>query len=253
MLIDTPTSDPAFLYQDVVVSLAADRHINNGQPVLHAICLAALNIQQGEKILHIGAGTGYYTAILAKLAGLIGAVEAYEIEADLAERATQNLADQRNVTVHLRNASEGPLPQADVIYINAGATTPLDTWLDALRPNGRLLFPLTPSDASGSAPGAGAMLLVTCPQISVPQANPGTDAALTGLPTASRVFAAHFLSPAIFISCVGARDDATGAKLAEAFRRGDARNVRSLRRHTAPDSTAWVAGESWWLSTAPVP
>jgi len=50
-LIDTPTSDPAFLYQDVVVSLAADRHINNGQPVLHAICLAALNIQPGGKNL----------------------------------------------------------------------------------------------------------------------------------------------------------------------------------------------------------
>src|SRR5207253_5076451 len=36
-LHETPSADPAFLYQDVTVSLAADRHINNGQPLLHVI------------------------------------------------------------------------------------------------------------------------------------------------------------------------------------------------------------------------
>src|SRR5271169_6162380 len=92
-LIETPSDDPVFLYQDVVVALAPDRHINNGQPVLHAMCLSTLNIVPGEKILHIGAGTGYYTAILAKLTGINGSVEAYEIEPDLAARAKHNLAE----------------------------------------------------------------------------------------------------------------------------------------------------------------
>ncbi len=64
-------------------------------------------------------------------------------------------------------------------------------------------------------------------------------------------FAARFLVPALFIPCVGARDDATAAKLFEAFKHGDLRSVRSLHRHTPPDSTIWCAGDGWWLSTAP--
>ncbi len=242
-LVETPTSDPTFLYQDVVVALAPERHINNGQPVLHAMCLAALNIQPGESIAHIGAGTGYYTAILAKLTGHTGSVIAYEIEADLAARAAANLADVPNVTVENRNASDGPLPPSDVIYVSAGATGPLDTWLDALRTNGRLLFPLTSSDGPGGAPGPGAMLLITRSQNASPDASA----------TPTEILSARFLSAAIFIHCTGARDDATGAKLAEAFKRGDARNVRSLHRHTAPDSTAWCAGNTWWLSAAAPP
>ena len=51
--------------------------------------------------------------------------------------------------------------ECDAIYVSAGATLPLDSWADALRPNGRLLFPLTPGDRPSGAPGAGAMLLPT--------------------------------------------------------------------------------------------
>jgi protein-L-isoaspartate(D-aspartate) O-methyltransferase len=246
-LIETPSGDAAFLYQDVVVALAPDRHINNGQPTLHAICLSALNIQPGEKILHLGAGTGYYTAILAKLTGPSGTVEAYEIEPDLAARAAHNLGEHSNVTVHPRNAAEGQLPPCDVIYINAGATSPLDMWLDALRPSARLMFPLTPADSPGGAPGAGAMLLITRP-LQPPNPNHRGAAAPPEKPTDT--YAARFLSPAMFISCVGARDEETAAKLGEAFKRGDARNVRSLHRRSAPDATSWCAGEDWWLSTA---
>jgi protein-L-isoaspartate(D-aspartate) O-methyltransferase len=82
--IETPSDDPALLYQDVVVALAPERAINNGQPVLHALCLAALHVKEGETVVHVGAGTGYYTAILSKLAGPTGSVIAYEIEQDLA-------------------------------------------------------------------------------------------------------------------------------------------------------------------------
>jgi protein-L-isoaspartate(D-aspartate) O-methyltransferase len=245
-LIETPSDDPVYLYQDVVVSLAPDRHINNGQPVLHAMCLAALNILPGEQILHIGAGTGYYTAILAKLTGPTGSVEAYEIEPDLAGRATSNLADRPNVAVHPRNAAEGLLPRCDVIYVNAGATSPLHNWLDALRPGARLLFPLTPSDGPGGTPGVGAMLLITRPPV---QADPDNSADPANPQDLATNFAARFLSAAMFIPCVGARDDATAVKLAESFKRGDARHVRSLHRHDPPDNTAWVAGDDWWLST----
>src|SRR5579863_8871585 len=87
------SSDPAVLYQDVLVSLGGVPGLNNGQPSLHAICIAALELRRGERVVHIGAGTGYYTAVLAYLVGDAGLVDAFEIEPDLARRAKQNLAD----------------------------------------------------------------------------------------------------------------------------------------------------------------
>jgi protein-L-isoaspartate(D-aspartate) O-methyltransferase len=231
-LIETPTDDPAFLYQDVVVALDEERRINNGQPALHALCLAALNVQEGETAVHVGAGTGYYTAVLAELAGPAGRVLAYEIEPGLTRKASENLADLPNVEVLARSGTEGPLPPCDVLYVSAGATAPLDLWLDALRPSGRLLFPLTP-DGPGDVPGPGGMLLVT---------RSGDDR-----------FDARFLCPAMFIPCIGGRDSETAKKLAEAFRRGDSAKVRSLRRRTQPDESCWVEGDGWWLSTSENP
>jgi protein-L-isoaspartate(D-aspartate) O-methyltransferase len=211
------------------VALAEEKQINNGQPVLHAVSMAMLNPQPGETVVHIGAGTGYYTAILASLVAPGGKVFAYEIEPALAERAAANLADLPDVTVYPRSGAEAPLPSCNVIYVNAGATAPLDVWLDALLPGGRLLFPLT-SDGPGGTPGPGAMLLVT-----------RTPAALN----------ARFIMPVMFIPCMGARDPEIGKRLAAAFQRGDMKNVCSLRRNSSPDETCWFSGQGWWLSTAP--
>jgi protein-L-isoaspartate(D-aspartate) O-methyltransferase len=163
------------------------------------------------------------------VAGTAGSVVGFEVEDDLVQRAKRNLADFPNVTVHCRSGSEAPLPACDAIYVNAGATAPLDVWLDALRLNGRLLFPLTPTDSDGM-PGARAMLLVT---------RADTD-----------LFGARFVSPAMFIPCKGARDEETAAKLSVAFKQRDLEKVRSLRRNTAPDDTCWCAGNGWWLSSA---
>jgi len=225
----TPTADPSLLYQDVVVALEPERGINNGQPSLHARCLAALDVKQGETIVHIGAGGGYYTAILAALTSPSGKVFALEIEGTLAQSAARNLAHLAQVTVSARSGTEGSIPESDVIYVSAGATAPLDCWLDALRPSGRLLFPLTP-DGAGGMPGLGNMLLVTR--------------------QAGESFQARFVCPVMFISCVGGRDEETGKKLATAFQAGRTSEVRSLRRNTSPDETCWCSGNGWWLSTA---
>jgi protein-L-isoaspartate(D-aspartate) O-methyltransferase len=96
--IETPSDDPALLYQDVVVFLGADGPLNNGEPSLHAFCLAALAIKKGERIVHVGAGTGYYTTLLAKLTGETGAIDAYEVDPDLVQRAGDNLAGFQYVT-----------------------------------------------------------------------------------------------------------------------------------------------------------
>ena len=151
-------------------------------------------------------------------------VDAFEIEPKLAQRASANVADLSNVTIHSRSASEGLLPECDVVYVSAGATGPLDSWLDALRPGGRLLLPVTPGQ------GAGGMLLITR--------------------SAAESFDARFICRALFIPCAGARDEETAQRLTEAFKREDFKDVKSLRRHTAPDESCWCAGPGWWLSRA---
>jgi protein-L-isoaspartate(D-aspartate) O-methyltransferase len=225
--IETPTDDPAFLYQDIVVALGTEGPLNNGEPTLHASCLSTLALKRGERVVHVGAGTGYYTTLLAKLVGEEGAVDAYEIDAVLAKRTIANLAGFRHVTVHHRSGSEAPLPQCDVLYVCAGATAPLPVWLDALKPGGRLIFPLTPGE------GFGAMLLITR------QGEQG--------------YSAKFLFPAQFVPCIGARNDAEGKRIVEAFGTNDWRKVNSLHRDDSPDKSCWCSGFGWWLSTETLP
>lgn len=216
------TEDAADLYDDVLVSLAPAAGLNNGQPSLHAACLAALHLSEGEGAVHVGAGMGYYTAIVATLVGPEGHVDAYEIEPELAARAAQNLAGFAQVTVHGRSGTVGPLPECDALYVNAGSPEPLAVWLDALRVGGRLLFPLAPAE------GPGEMLLVRR--------------------RAEASYAAHFLGAVEFVPCVGTQDAHAGRALAHAFRKGGWKEVKSLHRFDAPDESCWVAGKNWWLS-----
>ena len=222
---ETPDDDPAFLYQDVLVALDPERGINIGEPSLHARCLDALALQEGESVLHVGAGSGYYTSILAHLVGPSGTVQAYEIDPALAERAQKNLVPISWVTLHVRSGLGEGLPTADVIYVNAGLTQPHLPWLGALRSGGRLLFPL---QARG---GVGGMLLVRRPRI------------------AGAVWPASFVTRAAFIACQGPQDDEAGQRLATAFAGGGGVKVQALHLDDKPDATCWFKGNGWWLST----
>ena len=224
--MDSGTDDPAILYQDINIGLAPTLGINNGQPSLHARCLAACAPRAGEVVVHVGAGTGYYTAILSRLVESIGHVHAFEINPDLARRSERNLVSYANVTVHAVSALEAQLPDAGVIYVCAGATHIPNVWLDALVIGGRLILPLTTTD------GPGFMLLVT------------RQSATT--------YHARHVSPAYFIGCVGARDETQSHALRAALRAQSPKTIRSLRRGDAPDASAWCVGTDWWLSTTTV-
>jgi protein-L-isoaspartate(D-aspartate) O-methyltransferase len=216
------TFDPADLYEDALVAIDPARRINNGQPSLHARWLAAVDPRPGDRVVQIGAGTGYYTALLAELVRPAGRVEAYEIEADLAEIARANLRPYADVTVHAASAVGTPLPSADVIYVSASAPAPDPAWLDALAADGRLVMPWEP------VAGLGGVTLLVRREASGFSAMPST---LVG-----------------FIPCQGL-DERPRARV-----RSDALlATRSLWRvaERAPDETATAVFADLWFSCGP--
>ena len=141
----TESDDPKHLYHDVMVALDETRKLDNGLPSLWAVLIDALDLKQGENVLQIGCGTGYYTAILAEIVGTSGSVTAVESEADFAARAKQYLADRDNVEVIHGNGCQQEFSSFDAVLIQAGVSHPHAIWLDALAMDGRLQVPLTAS------------------------------------------------------------------------------------------------------------
>jgi protein-L-isoaspartate(D-aspartate) O-methyltransferase len=221
----TADADPRAVYHNVLIALDESRQINNGQPSLWAFLLDQLDIAAGEHVLHLGCGTGYYTAVVAELVGPRGKVTAIEIDAILAEKARIALEPWSQITVCNADGSNLLFKPADLIVASAGATHPLTRWLDALKPGGRLLFPMTTSRRGG-------MLLVT---------REGKES-----------LAARFLCQVGFIDFSGARDPIISRRLAAALAGDSGEAVQSLRRDChAKDRTCWLHGKGWCLSRRP--
>jgi len=219
----TKDADPTHVYRDALIVLDEAKHLNNGQPSLWAVHLALLRVRPGDRILHFGCGTGYYTAILAELTGPAGIVTAIEVEAGLAARARAALEPWPQVTVVHGDGSLGSFEPADVIVVSAGATHPLPAWLAAVKPAGKLLFPLTSTRG------------------------PGTMAHLTRARADS--FAATLEGSVFFVDFTGARDPTVSSELARALRRDEGASVRSLRCDVhAKEESCWLHGAGWCFS-----
>ena len=117
--------------------------LNNGQPSFWAHNFDHLDLQRGERVLQVGAGTGYYSAILAEIVGPAGRVTAVEYDADLAARARANLAPWRHVEVVAGDGRLHDAGEVDAVVAFAGSTHPAPLWLDRLADDGRLMMPLT--------------------------------------------------------------------------------------------------------------
>jgi protein-L-isoaspartate(D-aspartate) O-methyltransferase len=139
----TPDDDPRWIYHDVLVTIDASRNLNNGLPSFWARNLEHLDVTSGERVLQVGAGTGYYSAVLAEIVGPAGRVTAVEIDPALASQARANLAGWPQVDVVTGDGRSVDVGELDVVIAFAGSTHPSRQWLDRLAEGGRLLMPLT--------------------------------------------------------------------------------------------------------------
>jgi protein-L-isoaspartate(D-aspartate) O-methyltransferase len=233
-----PENDPVYLYQDALFSLVPGSGINNGSPSLHARMLQALAVRPGQRVAHLGAGTGYYSAILAELTGTGGLVTAVEFDGKLAAAARGNLARWRQVDLVEGDAERHPADTVDRIYVNFGVARPAWGWLEKLAPGGRLVLPL-----GAARPG-----------VHGPRARFAAQGAALLVERRDAGFAASFICTAWFILAEGALrgDEAAQAALYRAFEKGGIEFVKSLRRGEPVDpARCWHWSPEWSLSFDP--
>ncbi|MFT3724209.1 MAG: methyltransferase domain-containing protein [Hyphomonadaceae bacterium] len=222
----TKDADPKHLYDDVLVALVPEKRINNGQPSGHAMWINAADPRPGEHVVHIGAGTGYYTALLAHLVGPTGRVTAIEFDADLAARALANLKPWLNVALLHGDGAVLSFDPADVIYVNAGVTRPANSWLDNLKQDGRLVLPFTASTGPGQFP----------PGVMFRFERRGDE------------YLVNVISAAGFVPFEGLREPEHDEALSKAFADGDVKRVtRLVRGGDWPDDNVWLRGPGWIL------
>jgi protein-L-isoaspartate(D-aspartate) O-methyltransferase len=219
-----PDDDPVHAYHNVLFAIDRERGLNNGQPEFWARLLDSAAIRPGDTVFHIGAGTGYYTAILAELTGPDGRVIAAEIDPGLAKRAAVNLADRPNVQIVTGDGAVHEPGAVDALVVNAGVTHPKDTWLAALKPGGRMLVPMTTDRGDG------------------------TVFRIERLGSECR-FAAKAVSGVHIYPCAGARKPEEERMLVRSLGDGGQKFVRSLRcdRH-GKGETCWFHGDRFCLS-----
>lgn len=132
-------------YDDRALPLVEGQTIS--QPTMIALMLDALDPQPADRVLEVGAGSGYAAALLSVL---VREVHAVELRPNLVPMARGALAKAGvdNVTVHLRDGALG-LPELapfDRILVSAGTAIVPEPLVRELAPGGRLVIPVGTDD-----------------------------------------------------------------------------------------------------------
>ena len=135
-----PTGIRHRAYEDTPLPIGNGQTIS--QPYIHAHYLELLNLKGTEKVLEIGTGTGYQTALLAQL---VPQVYSMERIAALSDQAKVNLEKLgfTNVSLCVGDGTLGWPAHApyDAILVSAGSPSVPQPLLDQLATGGRLLIP----------------------------------------------------------------------------------------------------------------
>jgi protein-L-isoaspartate(D-aspartate) O-methyltransferase len=110
------------------------------------IMLDQLGLAPGQRVLEIGAGTGYNAALMKHIVGPSGTVVSVDIDPDLVTQARDHLANAGypDVTVVAADGAEGYPPYApyDRVIATVGVSDLAPAWLDQIGPGGRIVVPL---------------------------------------------------------------------------------------------------------------
>lgn len=137
------------VYSDeaIVIKSLDERVVSSSsQPAIMAIMLEQLQLAPGQRVLEIGAGTGYNAALMAQIVGETGQVVTIDIDEDIVEGAREHLvaAGFDRVQVVCADGFHGYPDAAPydriILTVNAGDLAP--AWLEQLRPDGRIVLPL---------------------------------------------------------------------------------------------------------------
>ena len=111
--------------------------------VVAAIC-EALELRGGERVLDVGGGAGYSTAVIAELVRPGGCVRSYELIEDLAHRARKTLErlGYEEAEVLAGDGAAASAETWDAIAVHAAAPELPVALVDSLRPGGRLVLPI---------------------------------------------------------------------------------------------------------------
>lgn len=145
-----PDLPPDDAYRDEAIVTKRDEDgqptSSSSQPTIMAIMLDQLGATRGQRVLEIGAGTGFNAALLTHIVGQRGRVVSIDLDQEIVGRAEENLsaAGCGGITVLHADGALGYPGRApyDRIIATVGVWDLAPAWLEQLAPDGRLVVPL---------------------------------------------------------------------------------------------------------------
>ncbi len=127
-----------FAYEDTPLPIGYDKTIS--QPFIVAVMTDLLELDCADRVLEIGTGLGYQTAILAELAQRVYSIELIE---ELAQQARRRLAHYSNIELRVGNGCLGWPEQApfDKVIVTAAPELIPAALMAQLKPGGKMVIP----------------------------------------------------------------------------------------------------------------
>ncbi len=136
-------------YQDSPLPIESGQTIS--QPYIVALTIDAAGIKAGDKVLEVGAGSGYAAAVIGRIADRVVAVERHHRLVELAQERMQRLGYD-NVRIVEGDGTLGWPEEApfDAIVAAASGSHVPKSWLEQLKPGGRIVMPIGDPGSSQS-------------------------------------------------------------------------------------------------------